>query len=71
MAVSAMLDMMGQDDIFTSRSRILHRPHGEEVVQPIPEEALRWLGMLGFRIVIDFRATWSISKCPYGIDEGE
>ena len=55
LAVGAMLEMMGKDDLFTKvavESSIEHME--EQVGQPIPEEARRWMGMLGFRIVIDF-----------------
>ena len=55
LAVSTMLDMMGQDDLFTKAAVESSIDRMEEAVgQPIPEDALRWLGMLGFRIVIDF-----------------
>ena len=55
LAVGAMLDMMGQDDLFTKAAVESSIDRMEEAVgQPIPEDALRWLGMLGFRIVIDF-----------------
>jgi hypothetical protein len=56
LAVSAMLDMMGKDDLFTKAAVESSIEHMEEAVgQPIPEDARQWLGMLGFRIVIDFR----------------
>ena len=49
MAVSAMLDMMGQDDIFTKAAVESSIDRMEEAVgQPILEEVLRWLGMLAF-----------------------
>ena len=55
LAVGAMLDMMGQDDLFTKAAVETSIDRMEEAVgQPIPEDALRWLGMMGFRIVIDF-----------------
>jgi hypothetical protein len=55
LAVGAMLDMMGQDDLFTKAAVESSIDRMEEAVgQSIPEEALRWLGMLGFRIVVDF-----------------
>jgi hypothetical protein len=56
LAVGAMLDMMGKDDLFTKAAVESSIDHMEEAVgQPIPEDARQWLGMLGFRIVIDFR----------------
>jgi hypothetical protein len=56
MAVGAMLDMMGKDDLFTKAAVESTIDHMEDAVgQPIPEDARQWLGMLGFRVVIDFR----------------
>ena len=73
LAVSAMLDMMGQDDIFTKAAVESSIDRMEEAVgQPIPEDALRWLGILGFRIVIDFHGNVIDVEMPAGgIDEGE
>lgn len=54
MAVSAMLQMMGSDDIFTKAAVESSINNMEEAVgNPIPAEARQYLGMLGFRIVID------------------
>lgn len=56
LAVGAMLDMMGKDDLFSKIAVESTIDHMEDAVgQPIPEDACQWLGMLGFRIVIDFR----------------
>ena len=58
MAVGAMLEMMGRDDIFTKAAVESTIDNMEDAVgQPIPEDARQWLGMLGFRIQIDFTAT--------------
>ena len=55
LAVGAMLDMMGQDDLFTKAAVESSIDRMEDAVgQPIPDDALRLLGMMGFRIVIDF-----------------
>jgi hypothetical protein len=54
MAVDAMLQMMGQDDIFTKAAVESSINNMEQAVgTPIPHEARQYLGMLGFRIVID------------------
>ncbi len=54
-AVSTMLDMMGKDDLFTKAAVESTIDHMEDAVgQTIPEDARQWLGMLGFRVVIDF-----------------
>lgn len=54
LAVAGVLEMMGQDDIFTKAAVESSIEKMDEAVgQPIPEEARQWLGMLGFRIVIN------------------
>lgn len=73
LAVGAMLEMMGRDDLFTKAAVESTIDHMEEAVgQPIPEEARKWLGMLGFRIVIDDQGTVVDIQMPAGgIEEGE
>jgi hypothetical protein len=73
MAVGAMLDMMGKDDIFTKAAVESTIDHMEDAVgQPIPEDARQWLGMLGFRIVIDFHGDVIDIQLPAGAsEEGE
>ena len=54
-ALGAMMEMMGQDDIFTKAALESSINNIEDAVgQPIPEQARQWLGMLGFRIQIDY-----------------
>jgi hypothetical protein len=71
LAVSTMLDMLGKDDIFTKAAIESSINNMEESVgQPIPEDARQWLGMLGFRIVIDFHGNVVDVEMPAGeIDE--
>jgi hypothetical protein len=75
LAVGAMLDMMGKDDIFTKAAIESTLDHMEDAVgQPIPEDARQWLGMLGFRIVIDFRGEVvdiQLPGAPGGDGEGD
>lgn len=75
LAVGAMLDMMGKDDLFTKAAVESSIDHMEDAVgQPIPEDARQWLGMLGFRIVIDFRGDILDIQLPAtgaAEDEGE
>ena len=74
LAVSTMLDMMGQDDLFTKAAVESSIDRMEEAVgQPIPQDALQWLGMLGFRIVIDFHGHVVDLDMPAGgiLDEDE
>ncbi|MEM7131561.1 MAG: hypothetical protein AAF702_34925 [Chloroflexota bacterium] len=71
MAVSAMLEMMGKDDIFTKAAVETSINNMEDVVgQPIPDQAKQWLGMLGFKITIDYEGTVVDVAMPAGaIDE--
>lgn len=75
LAVGAMLDMMGKDDLFTKAAVESSIDHMEEAVgQPIPEDARQWLGMLGFRIVIDFHGDVvdiALPAAATGDDSGE
>ena len=72
MAVSAMMDMMGKDDIFTKAAVESSINNMEDAVgQPIPEQARQWLGMLGFRIVIDFHGNVQSVEMPTGAIEDD
>lgn len=54
-ALGAMMEMMGKDDIFTKAALESSINNIEDAVgQPIPEQARQWMGMLGFRIQIDY-----------------
>ncbi len=75
LAVGAMLEMMGRDDLFTKAAveSTIDRME-ENVGQPIPEDARQWLGMLGFRIVIDFHGDVvdiALPAAATGDDSGE
>ena len=72
MAVGAMLEMMGRDDIFTKAAVESTIDNMEDAVgQPIPEDARQWLGMLGFRIQIDFHGDVIDIQMPAGGIEEE
>ena len=73
LAVGAMLEMMGRDDLFTKAAVESTIDRMEDAVgQPIPEDARQWLGMLGFKIVIDDQGTIvDIAMPAGGIDEGD
>jgi hypothetical protein len=73
LAVKSMLDMLGKDDIFTKAAlEAAINQMEENVGQPLPEDARQWLGMLGFRIVIDFHGNViDIAMPAGGIDEDE
>lgn len=73
LAVGAMLDMMGRDDLFTKVAVESTIDRMEEAVgQPIPEDARQWLGLLGFKIVIDDQGMVVDIQMPAGAidDEG-
>lgn len=67
LAVEQMLNMLGKDDIFTKVAVESSINNIEKNVgQPIPEEARQWMGMLGFRIVIDFHGNVVDIQMPTG-----
>jgi hypothetical protein len=71
-AVQQMLEMMGQDDVFTKAAVESSINRMEDTVgQPIPEDARRWLGMLGFKIVIDIHGNIVDLQMPAGGVIGE
>lgn len=72
LAVGQAMEMMGKDDLFTKVALESGIDNMEEQVgQPIPEQARQWMGMLGFRIVIDERGEVVDIQMPEGgiIDE--
>ena len=71
-AVQQMLEMMGQDDVFTKAAVESSINRMEDAVgQPIPEDARQWLGMLGFKIVIDVHGNVVDIQMPAGGISGE
>jgi hypothetical protein len=53
-ATAAMLEMLGKDDLFTKAMIDASIKHMDQVIeQGLPEDARAWLGMLGFRVVVD------------------
>lgn len=67
LAVEQMLNMLGKDDIFTKVAVESSINNIEQNVgQPIPEDARQWMGMLGFRIVIDFHGNVVDIQMPSG-----
>jgi hypothetical protein len=67
LAVDQMLNMLGKDDIFTKVAVESSINNIEKNVgQPIPEEARQWMGMLGFRVVIDFHGNVVDIQMPAG-----
>lgn len=71
-AVDGVMQMMGQDDIFTKAAvESSIDKMDENVGQPIPAEARQWLGMLGFRIVINEQGEVIDIELPAGGIEGD
>lgn len=53
-ATDAMLQMLGKDDLFTKAMIDASIKNMDQVIERgLPDEAKAWLGMLGFRVVID------------------
>ncbi len=58
MAVEQMMNMMGQDDLFTKAavSSSINNTNADQILeQGIPPQARDMLGMMGFRIRINYR----------------
>jgi predicted RNA polymerase sigma factor len=54
LATAEMLKMLGKDDLFTKAMIDASIKNMEQVLQQgLPDDARAWLGMLGFRVVID------------------
>ncbi len=71
-AVAGMLELLGQDDLFTkvALESSIDRIDQMAGQQPLPEEVRQWLGMLGFRIVIDEQGNVVEIQMPAsGMDE--
>jgi hypothetical protein len=53
-ATAAMLQMLGKDDLFTKAMIDASIKNMDQVIkQGLPDDARAWLGMLGFRVVIN------------------
>jgi hypothetical protein len=53
-ATEAMLQMLGKDDLFSKAMIDASIKNMDQVIEHgLPEEARAWLGMLGFRVIID------------------
>ncbi len=54
LATDAMLQMLGKDDLFTKAMIDASIKNMDQVIeQGLPDGARAWLGMLGFRVIID------------------
>ena len=54
LATEAMLQMLGKDDLFTKAMIDASIKNMDQVLnQGLPDGARAWLGMLGFRVIVD------------------
>lgn len=76
-AAEAMLRMMGQDDLFAKAavdSALDHIDLERVLDQTLPAEVRQWLGMFGFRVVIDVHGELvriDMPEAADGFDEDE
>jgi hypothetical protein len=74
-AALAMLRLMGQDDLFAKAAvdAALDNINLEQVLdQTLPAEARQWLGLLGFRVVVNLHGELvrvEMPAAPDGMDE--
>jgi hypothetical protein len=53
-ATEAMLEMLGKDDLFTKAMIDASIKNMDQIIaQGLPEGARAWLGMLGFRVIVN------------------
>ena len=70
LAISSALQMLGRDDLFTKAAVDASIKNMDQVVdQSLPDEAKSWLGMLGFRIIINLHGDIVRVDMPGQIDE--
>lgn len=74
--VEGMLEYLGQADLFTKAAVEASIGKIDEQIQPLldvglPDEARQWLGMMGFRIVINVHGEILEVKMPGAIDEND
>jgi hypothetical protein len=71
MVTKSAMEMLGQDDLFTKAAIDASIRNMEELVdQEIPDDARNWLGLMGFRIVVDVHGeVVDISSPGQPIDE--
>ncbi len=70
-ASQAMMKLMGSEDLFTKAAvdSTLKNVNVEQMLgQRLPEEAAQWLGMLGFRIIINYHGEVVRVDMPAGAE---
>lgn len=68
--------MLGQDDVFSVAAIAQQLKHMDKqfemlLQQGLPEEARTYLGMMGFKVVINYQGEVLRVEQPGGIDDGE
>lgn len=72
--VAGMLDYLGKEDLFTKAAIEISLGQMDEQMQKLldvglPEDARQWLGLMGFRVVIDVHGDVVDFEMPGAIDE--
>lgn len=72
LAVEAALKMIGKDDLFTKAMIEASINQMDRLLeQGIPEEMRAWLGMTGFRVIVDYRGNVVRVEQPGQVDLDE
>jgi len=74
--VAGMLDYLGKEDLFTKAAVETSLGQMDKQMQQLlnvglPEDARQWLGMMGFRVVIDVHGDVIDFDMPGAIDEDD
>ncbi|HHE71060.1 MAG TPA: hypothetical protein ENL34_02095 [Chloroflexi bacterium] len=74
--VEAMLSYLGRDDLFTKAAiEASLGQMGEQMeqlmTQGLPEAARQWLGLMGFKVVVDIHGDVVDLEMPGVVEEGE
>jgi hypothetical protein len=69
-ATEAMLQMLGKDDLFTKAMIDASIKNMDQIIhQGLPDGARAWLGMLGFRVILDSHGEVVELEMPEQADE--
>ena len=69
-ATEALLQMLGKDDLFTKAMIDASIKNMDQILSTgLPEDARAWLGMLGFRVIIDIHGEVVSLDMPEQYDE--
>jgi len=72
LAVRAALEMIGKDDLFTKAMIDASIDNMDRLLdQGIPEEMRAWLGMVGFKVIVNYRGELVNIEQPGQIDPDE